>query len=204
MLVAGLKGSSGSLLTRLHGEGHRGGSYIAFGHSDPNYGRVPGPGPHWLRVSKVGSTLTYAIAVNHGEEFEPFYSTTIPDIVTAVPSFANGIAEIHYSGGDELLAAQLLIDGKPATRAFSGSSLRVADSEVTVPTRATVGKALKAELVAKGKAKLELLAGPEGLSVSRGTLKWKPEAAGTFPVRLKVIVGEVETELSAEITARDE
>jgi hypothetical protein len=152
-------------------------------------------------VSKLGSTLTFAIAVNHEEEFAPFVSSTIPDLITAAPWLADGHARINYAGGDELLAAQLLVDGKPAPRTQVGNSLRVADSAILIPDSGAVGKALKVDLVRKGKAKVTLIEGPEGLRISRGTLSWQPgeKQIGEHEVKLRITVGDIVTEQRAKI-----
>jgi hypothetical protein len=111
-----------------------------------------------------------------------------------------GHAGIIFEGGDELLAAQLSIEGKPSPRTHVGNALRVANSAITVPTVAAVGTRLKENIVSKGKAKVTLLAGPDGLKLSsRGELSWEPKEAGKFPLTLRIAVGDTTTELTAEI-----
>jgi hypothetical protein len=85
VLQVGLGHGGKKLLARLHGEGHGNSANLLLGGAESLIGKVPGPGPHWIRVSKLGSTLSFAITVNHDEEFAPFFSRTIPDLVTAAP-----------------------------------------------------------------------------------------------------------------------
>lgn len=156
---------------RVHGPGYGGKVDLAVtGVREQEIGSVYTEGPHLLRVSKHGGTLTSAISINYDGKYRPDLIRSVPDFLSNNPDVTEGPTSFYLSGeGVLLLRMRSFLDGLPIV------SLKL---PTKLLEKAQIGVTKQVKLTtSESPEDYSLVSGPAGAAISNeAVFTWTPTA----------------------------